>query len=118
MGDMRQLSTTGRSPSCVIEAREVPLSTNGTGIQEGQGPAAEHARRTSENALLPMSGGGDCRQCADMHWCDRMPRKTAIVTIDSREPRALAEYYCQVLGMSIDEEGFGPWLNMPGSSSA
>ena len=56
MGDMRQLSTTGRSPSCVIEARGVLLRTNGTGIQEAQGPAAEHAHRTSENALLPMSG--------------------------------------------------------------
>ena len=38
MGDMRQLSTTGRSPSCVIEARGVPLRTNGIGIQEAKVP--------------------------------------------------------------------------------
>ena len=38
MGDMRQLSTTGRSPSCVIEARGVLLRTNGTGIQEARVP--------------------------------------------------------------------------------
>ena len=35
---MRELSTTGRSPSCVGEARGVPLRTNGTGIQEAKVP--------------------------------------------------------------------------------
>jgi hypothetical protein len=47
MGDMRQLSTTGRGPSCVIEAREVPLRTNGTGIQEAKVPLLS-ARASAE----------------------------------------------------------------------
>ena len=35
---MRQLSTTGRGPSCVIEAKGVLLRTNGTGTQEAKVP--------------------------------------------------------------------------------
>ena len=53
MGDMRQLTTTGRSPSCVIGARGVPLRTNGAGIQEAKVPLLSTRVAPLKTLFLP-----------------------------------------------------------------
>ncbi len=55
---------------------------------------------------FPDSGEQFAARMLACFYCDRTPRKTVI---DCPDPRALAGFYCHVLGMRISED-IGGWV--------